>query len=436
MKYEFLLKTLIIIFSLFLTSVSVFGETEKVNISATVLPQIQPQLQLQIGGGALFDRTGMTNVNFFKAKPGDKKIFLSWQNPDNLDFAFVLIERSEEFFPLVPNQNFLVYKGKDQSFLDKNLINGKTYYYTIWAYDRAGNFSSGAISSAVPKALAFPSEKAEIPEIPAKLPIMLQPIIPAKEKIGLENISFFANAIKIQPKEGIIRILPNALLSIFIPFEKFVQPAKVIQIILESQTFILNPNKEKKVYEGTIKVSENSGSHPLIILIVYEDGTVEIINAKILAEIFGQVYTGILMEPSAQAYKIFKNLNLKINEGIKQAMVTLYWFDKETNELKVWPGDKYYQKNPQFTDEEGEYGYMVPPGKYFLSIIKKGYLTGLIKEFEVKDNIINLKIWLLPWWFWIVIGISIVLIIVLITRFLLILRKRRAQNNNNNNFKF
>jgi hypothetical protein len=80
---------------------------------------------------------------------------------------------------------------------------------------------------------------------------------------------------------------------------------------------------------------------------------------------------------------------------IKGAKVTLYQFNEETGKWQRWPAEDYDQKNPQFTNEQGEYGFMVPEGKYFLRVAKDGYLTKEIKPLKAENNLINLKVGLI-----------------------------------------
>lgn len=398
----------------------------EVDVSAIIsFPEEEPELPPgpQVGGGVIFPRdiTSPTNVSFFRAEPGDKEIFLSWVNPKDLDFSFVRIERSEEFSPLAPGKGLVVYKGRDQSFLDKDLINGKRYYYTIWAFDAAGNFSSGAIASAVPRKILpidiAPPGVLPPKEIPIFLPPMPSPPPISIPKINLKDFFLFTKFIEIKPKESEIRVLPEFPLTFFISSEKFKQEIEIIQIVLDGQVFLLSLDKEAVFYRGTIKAPEKPGQYPLDIYIIYKNKTQDTIKAEVIVENFGQT-TNLI---NKILNKFFKRLNLK--EGIKGTQITLYWFNQKTDRWEIWPGQTYNQENPQITNEKGEYGFMVAPGKYSLLFNKKWYLSKTIKEFELENNIINFKVNLVPWWPLIVIGAPSA---VLIVRFLLRLGKRKA----------
>ena len=359
---------------------------------------------------SLPDNIPPANVRNFKAEGRDKEILLSWLNPDDSDFVGVRIERSEDGFPLNPGEGFLVYRGDYNpltpfikgEFLDENLINGKRYYYTIWAYDEAGNFSSGALASAIPTPQVLPLE--EVPEIIPGIPVEEIEKIKLIERIGPispKDVHFFLDygLLKLQLIENKVRLFPGSSLTLSIPQERFSEPVKMIQVVIDNQVYLLRLNKEKRLYEGIIKLSEIPGEDPLIFVIIYEDGRIEVMTITVKVEVWGSVYEA--KKPQATGYKL----------KIPEAIVTLYQYDNETGEWETWDGDKYNQKNPQITDENGEYGFMVPDGKYYLIISKDGYLTKKTREFEVKNNIINLEIGLISskkavkYWEWTGIGV-------------------------------
>lgn len=96
------------------------------------------------------DTTAPANVSDFTIQAGDGKLILSWRNPADADFAGVKIQRSDVDFPKNPTEEKTVYDGKGTSYTDPGLTNGKTYFYTAFAYDGAQNFASGALASGAP----------------------------------------------------------------------------------------------------------------------------------------------------------------------------------------------------------------------------------------------------------------------------------------------
>jgi hypothetical protein len=86
------------------------------------------------------------NVVSFTATAQADHIFLSWQNPSDLDFEKVRIVRSDKFFPLDPYNGQVVYEGLDSVFRDTSVTPGVIYYYTAFTQDQAGNYSSGSLA--------------------------------------------------------------------------------------------------------------------------------------------------------------------------------------------------------------------------------------------------------------------------------------------------
>lgn len=103
-------------------------------------------IKINIDTGAPLPPTGLP------ALPGDGSVSLSWLNP-MADFAGVRILRSTNGYAegaSASASQTAVYEGAAQNHLDPGLINGTTYYYSVFARDAAGNWSMPATVSAVP----------------------------------------------------------------------------------------------------------------------------------------------------------------------------------------------------------------------------------------------------------------------------------------------
>ncbi|HAS80666.1 MAG: Fibronectin type III domain protein [Candidatus Nomurabacteria bacterium GW2011_GWE1_32_28] len=77
----------------------------------------------------------------FSATAGNGQINLTWTNPGDTDFAGIKILRRTNYYPISSTNGTLVYKGSGTSYLNTGLVNGTTYFYTIFAFDRDNNFS-------------------------------------------------------------------------------------------------------------------------------------------------------------------------------------------------------------------------------------------------------------------------------------------------------
>ncbi len=225
------------------------------------------------------DFTPPANVSNFLAEAGDKQIALSWENPSDADFKGVRIVRSTDFYPKDPWNGVVVYDGAGDSFLDEDLQNGVRYYYTAFAYDRAGNYSSGAIVSGVPH------KPGEIVP-PEEIPTSTIPITPEIEKLNFDDFDFSQAGQKIIPTKGKLDIKLGVPLTASIAYEKVPEVLKTIMVTLSSGekifSFLLRINKEKTRYEA-IMAPPDPGVYPLTLNILdYKNQSLKIIKGEMV----------------------------------------------------------------------------------------------------------------------------------------------------------
>lgn len=63
------------------------------------------------------------------------------------------------------------------------------------------------------------------------------------------------------------------------------------------------------------------------------------------------------------------------NQSLEGVNVTLHYFVPQTNSWAIWDGAAYGQSNPQSTNDQGQFNYFLPPGKYYLELRKTRYRT-------------------------------------------------------------
>ena len=104
---------------------------------------------------SLPDTTPPGNPTNIKAKSAASGITVSWLNPTDLDFDYIRVMGSTDRFYGSPNIGHLVYEGKGMYFTDNNVLKDNIYYYSLFSRDRAGNYSSGALISAIYNSSGF-----------------------------------------------------------------------------------------------------------------------------------------------------------------------------------------------------------------------------------------------------------------------------------------
>ncbi len=102
---------------------------------------------LTTGSATVIDRTPPASIGSFTATGKMGKVELEWSNPWDTDFSQTKIIRSTIDFPGTSAGYFSIYTGTGTTYVDTEVTNGVTYYYTGFAYDRVGNISSIGSSS-------------------------------------------------------------------------------------------------------------------------------------------------------------------------------------------------------------------------------------------------------------------------------------------------
>lgn len=180
-------------------------------------------------------------------------IQLVWVNPSDPDFAGVRVMRSETGFPLDPLQGRLVYEGTGNYFSDSNIVLGKTYYYTVFARDIAGNSSSGSVVMVIYKKESqvvviepFPQPTPSNNEQIRNLTLLDFDVIQRGDKV-----SFTDDTIKLDERDDVILSIDKS---------KVPANTKGLAITLEDpsnpnirQTYLLTENKANKTFEAAIE---------------------------------------------------------------------------------------------------------------------------------------------------------------------------------------
>jgi len=173
-----------------------------------------------------------------------------------------------------------------------------------------------------------------------------------------------------------VDLVKNSPLTISIPISLFKKPPKVMVFTIDNSAYLFKENKQTKNYEASFLLPDKKGKFEFEILIQDKDGVVTRQSAN------------INVDPSGYVFKKVDDQELRINE----AKVFLYYLNPQSGQFELWPASLYNQINPVVTDESGEYNFYVPPGKYYLEVLKDGVKekTG---EFEISNQaLVNNKI--------------------------------------------
>lgn len=103
---------------------------------------------LTVGSATVIDKTPPASMGSFTATGRVGKVELGWSNPMDADISRVEIIRSTIDFPATRTGYTPIYVGTGTTYVDTNVTNGITYYYTGFAYDTVGNISQPCTATA------------------------------------------------------------------------------------------------------------------------------------------------------------------------------------------------------------------------------------------------------------------------------------------------
>ncbi len=119
------------------------------------------------GSGGYYDRINAPIVT--GAEGLDSQIVLNWKNPNTANFVrSMIVVKKNGGYPTSPQDGQIIYEGRGETFADANLTNGTTYYYALYSYDHAKNYSLPVHVSLAPKQGVYQEQLIEHPVIVSK----------------------------------------------------------------------------------------------------------------------------------------------------------------------------------------------------------------------------------------------------------------------------
>lgn len=386
------------------------------------------------------DNEPPSNPSQFRAELRGMNIYLLWQNPTDNDFRNVILMKNSQ----------KLYEGIDESFLDKNVTQGQTYLYTLFSADFKDNVSSGVILKVVIPQYKLMQEASYKParQIGEGFKVSVKEADKLVFDSAFVDIKEEELKLELKPaqestkfKELKTHYFPDQQVKITLNTKNFKKPvSQIIFSFANIEEHLFRYDKAKQSYIVDFKTPTISGGvFKIRLLITYQDGTTDAVNVgEILIDPYGYVYRKIIHQKIA----LFKKLTvLSLQERVEEmkvsgVKVSLYRKAQNKENFELWPAYNYDQKNPQLTNEKGEYGFLVPPGFYYLEAIDEDLNQKAKTEtFEVFDRIVNKNIEIgifYIYWFQdpenIVIIINILLLISLLITFLYLIYKRRLKS--------
>lgn len=198
---------------------------------------------------------------------------ISWRQPSGNDIELVRVVRSDTFYPTDPTDGVVVYEGRADSVADAGVVEGTTYYYTLFTKDVSGNFSSGAIAKIyIPKAGEVVLDTAGDGFTDGKISMRPDPAFDA-----LSLLDFFVTQDASMTADGQGRIMVDGgnQFAIGVDYAKLPEVLKTIVVSIvdkarpdEVFTFLLRVNDDKTKYEALVDKFDRGGNFAMVISIL------------------------------------------------------------------------------------------------------------------------------------------------------------------------
>jgi hypothetical protein len=190
------------------------------------------------------------NVQNLTAYLEGGRVLLSWKNPEEPSFAGVRVMRSHLFFPQSRSDGFVVFDGKRESTTDISAFaRTHTEYYTVFAYDGSGNYSSGAIVAVQKNVTTEDTQNKDIFTVSTST---------QRGVLTFDDVEFFQDTQRVDAT----KLVAGVPVFVRIAYEKLPEHLKTITLTLSSeamapQSYLLRINSDTTYYEAKLKGEEN-----------------------------------------------------------------------------------------------------------------------------------------------------------------------------------
>ncbi len=207
---------------------------------------------------------------------------------------------------------------------------------------------------------------ADCPVVPPVPPIVIPPpTVSAEAKTQPSDLRFYATAGKIQLRlenDNVLNFYGSSVFTVMIPDPAIHKPIATAFVNFNGAGYVM---KQTASYEATVVTPAQVGDYPLDVVINYQDGTKDSVHVAVHLSSRPRVYEDVSGKPS-----------------IAGARVTLL-SDHGGGNFGLWDGKNFGEENPQVTDKNGRFGFILPAGSYQLVVEKDGYLTNTTLAFPI-----------------------------------------------------
>ena len=211
----------------------------------TATPPIEPQPPIVPPEIIPFDVENLETVPDLE----NKEIEIKWDIPEFEEFEEMEIYKSADFPALIPGEGEIIYKGKENSFKDKDIDEDTVYYYTVFIKNKSGNYSSGKTVTGTIKEL---------------------PVSPI-DSISMDDVNFILSKEALllpQRDDRRIYTFPNKEINIYYDSKNLPKTLKTIMVTVGRSSYILGSDNDNKFYRTKFISPDNVGNYPITISVL------------------------------------------------------------------------------------------------------------------------------------------------------------------------
>jgi len=318
-----------------------------------------------------YDTTAPANVSSLSANPSTSSVTLTWQNPTSSDFSKVIIIRDSQNVPTSITDGTNIYEGNLASYTDTNVVENTRYYYTVFAFDRTGNQSSGTITQ-----ITTSTTSTSQPYVP---PITEQTkVVTVQDLTEEQTVSITADQQQTTTSDsGDIHVYTQQTIDITIPAATITSNTsdlKDVIFVVANDSYLMTYDAQTDTYKTTINAPTIKGTY---------DTKIQTISNENISDL--AITMSLMVDPYGYVYSKAWNNEVRITN----ASVSLY---KKVNDVATLWSSSNGSTNPQITNSQGEYSFFVEPGEYKIVVEAQGYTTVETDWFTVEANIIERNI--------------------------------------------
>lgn len=211
----------------------------------------------------------------------------------------------------------------------------------------------------------------------------------------------------------------SSIINIAYAAEGLLPQAPQAENLMVLQQFEYTDPDHDGIFTANINTPYSQGEYQIVTVLNYTDQN----SPKVLRLI-------TVIDPEGYVYQAAGDNQTRI----RNATVSMMRLNEATGKYELWNAKNFAQRNPQVTNQTGDYAFLVPEGTYKISVEASGYKTYVSETFTAQEgdslheNIELIPIGIAIGYYWILITILVLILFYLIWRYIIKHNKNKKWN--------